>query len=167
MVQRPKPEAEVRGMRMIRVSGKVALKTICCVVVVVTGCSRKPAPDTVIAAATLKPTPENASRLNAGQRAIAIEESEGMRKAVIWRADGQKWAQDEFFSDGLNWPAIKAGTEIIIISDDGKIEDPWRMVKASASDVLIGFDLRDGNFSPDKPADHTFLIERKNLRSKQ
>jgi hypothetical protein len=112
------------------------------------------------------PAPENSSRLAVGQRVTAVRESENDDRATIWRADGEKWAQGEFFSHGLDWPAVRAGTELKVLSDTGPLEDPWRLVKVEAADVLIWTNLRDGNFSPDRSGKHVFLIVRRTLRVK-
>jgi hypothetical protein len=72
----------------------------------------------------LQPTQENSSKLLLGQRVSAVGESVDDNRAVIWRADGENWTTEEFFARGLNWPAVPAGTQLRVLSDTGRIEDP-------------------------------------------
>ena len=101
------------------------------------------------------------SQLSPGQHVIIVSLAENENPVQIWRADGEPWSGND-----QPWPTIGSRTELTVISDDGNIENAVRMVKASASELLIRSDLHDGNFSPDKPAQHTFLIQRWHLRRK-
>jgi hypothetical protein len=146
-------------------SRAIALDVICCAIVVMAGCSAQEAAKPGSTSPPLKPTRENASRLKPGQRVVVMEESADMGKSAIFRVDGAKWG-DDFLAHGSSaWPAIMAGVDVEVVSDKGTIEDPWRMVTAKAH-ARIRFDLHDGQGETDDEVDHTFWIERKNLREK-